>query len=84
MSPSRRLIENLLNNKNDQSIDSMSFCDASRSSALASIEVNSIGGQLSKIINLLAGPAFQVLSSEVEKRIAENPDEKLRANQIME
>lgn len=35
LTPSRRLIENLLNNKNDEPNESISFCDASTSSKLA-------------------------------------------------
>lgn len=98
LTPSRRLIENLLNNKNDESNKSINFCDASTSSAVALVDMDSISQipsssstspegvktHLSKIINSLAGPAFQLLSSEVEKRMAENSDRKLRPHQIME
>lgn len=96
LTPSRRLIENLLNNKNNESNDSIiNFSDASTSSAMNSINhqplspsslslSEGIQSQLSKIVNLLAGPAFQLLSSEVKKRMVKNSDQKLRPNQIME
>lgn len=95
LTPSRRLIENLLNNKNNESNESINFCDASTSSALdvsstsrhrfstatPNVEIQS---HLGKLVNILTGPAFEMLSSEVEKRIARNSNLKLRPNQIME
>lgn len=95
LTPSRRLIENLLNNKNTESSESINFCDASTSSVLDMSSINrhrfstmtpnvEIKSHLGKIVSLLAGPAFRMLSSEVEKRIAKNSDPKLRPNQIME
>ena len=93
LTPSRRLNEDLLNNKNNESNQSINFCDASTSSALA-IELESMSHQplsldgieshLGKIVNLLAGPAFQLLSSEVKKRVADDPEQKIRPQKIME
>lgn len=93
LSPSRRLIENLLKtNKNTQSNEAINFCDASTPSA-SSVAMEPISYppssdeiqmHVGKIANLLAGPALQMVSSEVEKRIAENPNHKSMPGQIME
>lgn len=88
LTPSRRLIENLLNNKNDNSSDAInlekinSFVHCPSSSSLSSEEIDS---HLREIVDLLAGPAFrQSLSSEVKKRMAENPKQKSMPCQIIE
>lgn len=97
LTPSRRLIENLLNNKTDESNESINFCDASTSSTLAFSGLNhqllsspvpssslNVGNtsDLGKIVNLLA--EVQMFASELERRMAVNSDPKLLSSQIME
>lgn len=96
LTPSRRLIENLLNKKNDTTNDSTNFRDASTSSTLT-VEINpvdnmpsssssseEVGTYLGEVLNLLTGSAFQLLKLEMEQRMSDHSEQRSMPRQIIE
>lgn len=76
--PSRRLIEKFLNNENDINagastsnappLEMNSFSNFPSSASAKRVE-----SCLDKIVNFIAGPALHLLTSEMMKRMTENP-----------